>query len=39
MFDSKGDDGKRIYDQRIVSKDELEAIQKCVLFGLGLTRG
>lgn len=39
MLDSKAEDGKRIYDQRTVSTDELEAIQQCVLHGLGLTRG
>jgi mRNA interferase MazF len=37
MFDDKGGDGKRIYDKRVVSPDNLKAIQQCVLCGLGLT--
>lgn len=33
----KDRNGKRIYDVRIVDKDDLIKIQQCVLHGLGLT--
>lgn len=34
--DGKDENGKRTYDQRIVSPDDLAAIQRCILLGLGL---
>ena len=34
--DGKDESGKRIYDQRVVSSEELAQIQQCLLLGLGL---
>jgi uncharacterized protein YifN (PemK superfamily) len=36
-FCGKGDDGKRIYDVRILHAKDLLEIQKCLLHGLGLS--
>jgi uncharacterized protein YifN (PemK superfamily) len=36
-FIGKDGDGKRQYDKRIVSKEELSAIQQCLLAGLGIS--
>ena len=37
LFDGKDACGKRIYDNRIIDKDDLIKIQQCLLHGLGLT--
>jgi mRNA interferase MazF len=36
-FEKKDDDGKRVYDTRVVDKADLLKIQQCMLHGLGLT--
>ncbi|MEK7991871.1 MAG: type II toxin-antitoxin system PemK/MazF family toxin [Thiotrichaceae bacterium] len=36
-FSGKDDAGKRIYDLRIISDEDLVEIQKCVLHSLGLS--
>jgi hypothetical protein len=33
----KDDTGKRIYDSRVISNEDLVEIQKCVLHALGLS--
>jgi uncharacterized protein YifN (PemK superfamily) len=35
-FDGKSDDGKRNYDVRVLSEDELIRVRKCMLHGLGM---
>jgi uncharacterized protein YifN (PemK superfamily) len=35
-FIGKDDQGKRVYDQRIISREELSAVQHCLLAGLGI---
>ena len=37
LFNKKDEQGKRIYDVRVVSTEDFIAIQKCVLHGIGLT--
>ena len=37
LFKGKDANGKRIYDNRVLSPDDFAAIQKCVLHGLGLS--
>jgi len=32
----KGDESKRIYDQRVLDKADLKKVQQCVLHGIGL---
>lgn len=34
--DGKDSEGRRIYDPRAVTPEELEKIQHCILIGLGL---
>lgn len=34
--DGKDAAGKRIYDQRVVSVQDMEEIQRCIMRGLGL---
>ena len=36
-FDSKDAGGKRIYDMRTISPEDLEKIQQCIRYGLGLS--
>lgn len=35
-FAGKDDQGKRMYDIRQVTQDQLKTVQKCILYGLGL---
>lgn len=37
LFNKKDEQGKRIYDLRILADNEIAEIQKCVLNGIGLT--
>lgn len=37
-FGDKDVNGKRIYDVRVIDKDDLIKIQQCLLHGLGLTK-
>jgi len=36
-FKGKDESGKRIYDPRIISREELLAVQRCLLAGLGIS--
>ena len=36
-FRGKDELGKRIYDQRIISPEELASVQRCLLAGLGIS--
>ena len=36
MLESKGEGGKRVYDQRVISEADLNAIKLCLMKGLGL---
>ena len=38
MHDGKDASGNRIYDDRVISADDLAIIENCVLHGLGITR-
>lgn len=35
-FSGKDPSGKRIYDIRVITPEELKAIQECLLYGIGL---
>ena len=37
LFDGKDDNGKRVYDIRIIDRSDIIKIQQCILHGLGLT--
>ena len=37
LFNKKDEQGKRIYDVRTLADNDLIAIQKCVLHGIGLS--
>lgn len=37
-FIRKDKDGKRIYDNRTISMDQLNKIQKCVMAGIGIMK-
>ncbi len=37
-FGDKDANGKRMYDVRVIDKDDLIKIQQCLLHGLGLTK-
>lgn len=36
LFNGKDSNGKRIYDKRVIEKEELIEIKKCVLCGIGM---
>ena len=36
LFRDKDEEGKRIYDIRVLSEDDFLAVQKCVIKGLGM---
>lgn len=37
MYKGKDESGKRLYDIRVVDKDDMGNIEKCVMNGLGIT--
>lgn len=36
LFEGKDDQGKRIYDERVICAADLKKVQECMLYGLGM---